>query len=94
MDEAWGAQVVRDWALITGMGGGSYKTGVGASEVVQKGRGAKRVLAMLNGEGDTNSFGEVLTWELEVLAVLKGVGGGRKSFRPLKVGVGKSFTLS
>ena len=37
-------------------------------------------------EGEvTNSFGLVLTWELEVLAILK---GGAKSYYPLKGGGG------
>ena len=45
------------------------------------------------GRGGTQSFGVVLTWELEVLAIVMGVGS--KRFRPLKGGGGAtSFTLS
>ena len=52
-----------------------------ASEVLslQKGGGAEKVLAMLKGGGGTNSFEAVLTWEVEVLAILMG-GGRRKKF--------------
>ena len=67
------------------MGRGGYKTGRGvASEVLplQKG-GAEKVLAML--KGGTTSFEVVLTWELEVLAIVM---GGTKSFHPLKGGGG------
>ena len=70
--------MVRDWSLITGRGEG-YKTGGGACEVLplRKG-GAGKVLAMLKvGGGVTQCFGVVFTWELEVLAILKG-GGSQK----------------
>ena len=44
---------------------------------------------MLKGEGDTNSFWVVLTWDLEVLAILTGGEGvGRKTFPPFKRGRG------
>ena len=36
------------------------------------------------GGGGTNSFGVVLIWELEALAILKGRGGGRKQFTCFK----------
>ena len=47
--------------------------------------GAEKVLAMLKGSGggggrgtwDTTSFGVVLTQQLEVLAILRGGGGGQ-----------------
>ena len=39
----------------------------------------KKVLAVLKGGGGTTRFEEVLTWELEVLALVIG-GGGAKSF--------------
>ena len=43
--------------------------------------------------GPTKSFEVVLTWELEVLAIV--MGGGAKSFHPLKGGGGAHiFTLS
>ena len=38
-------------------------------------------------KGGTKSFEVVLTWELEVLAIL--MGGGRKKFPPFKRGVQK-----
>ena len=41
---------IRDWSLITGRGGGGYKTeGGGACEILplQKGGGAEQCLAML-----------------------------------------------
>ena len=38
---------------------------------------------MLKGGGGTTSFEVVLTWELEVLAIV--MGGGRKKFPPFKV---------
>ena len=47
--------------------------------------GTEKVLAML--KGGTSSLGLVLTWELEVLAILKGA----KSFHPLKGGGETSF---
>ena len=46
---------------------------------------------MMNGGGGPNSFGVVLTWDLEVLAILE---GGAKCFCPLKRGGGqKKFNL-
>ena len=44
------------------------------------------------GWGAHNNLWDILTWELEVIAILNG-GGGAKSFHPLK-GEGKGFTLS
>ena len=61
---------------------------------LQKGRGAKKVSAMLKGwkEGGTKSVVVVLTWELKVLAISK---GATKGFNPLKGGGGANiFTLS
>ena len=42
--------MIRDWSLITGKGGGGYKMGGGACEVLplRKG-GAEKLLAMLKG---------------------------------------------
>ena len=62
--------------------GGRLQKGGGTSEVSpqQKG-GAEKVEAML--KGGTQSFEVVLTWELEVLAIVIG-GGGAKSSDPLK----------
>ena len=69
-----------------------YKTGVGwgeASEVLplQKG-GTQTVLAIL--KRGTDSFEVVLTWELEVLAILI---GGANSSRALKGGWGARTVL-
>ena len=51
----WGSMsrgCIRDWSLITGRGGGGYKTGGGAREVLPLWKGgAEKVLAMLNGRG-------------------------------------------
>ena len=59
-----------------------------------KRRVSEKVLAMLKaGRGGgtvKTSFGVVLTWELEVLAILK---GGAKGFRPLKGGGGGGSEL-
>ena len=52
--------MVRDWSLITGRGGGGYKTGVGgACEVLplQKRGGAEKVLDMLKGGGARKVLG-------------------------------------
>ena len=43
---------------------------------LQKGGGAGKILAILN--GGTTSFRVVLTWVLEVLTILKLMGGGQK----------------
>ena len=46
---------IRDWSLITGMGGGGYKTGGGRHvkfyPYEKGGGGAEKVLAMLKGRG-------------------------------------------
>ena len=55
------------------------------------GGGAEKVLAML--KVGPNSFGVVFTPKLEVLAILKGGGGGTKSFNSLKGGGTNSFTV-
>ena len=68
---------IREWSLLMGSGGG----GGG----LQNGRGwvgkrsftlAEKVLAML--KGGTTGFEVVLTWELEVLAILMEGGGMQK----------------
>ena len=63
-------------AINYSRGGGRYKMGGGGSvkfTLTKKmwGGGAEKVLAML--KGGTTSFEVVLTHELEVLAILKGV---------------------
>ena len=41
---------IRDWSLVTWKGGGGYKTGGGACEVLPlRKRGVEKVLAMLKG---------------------------------------------
>ena len=48
------------WSLITGRGGGGYKTGGGACEVLplrKGGGGAEKVLAMLKGGGAQKVWG-------------------------------------
>ena len=49
---------------------------------------AERVLAMLKG-GDTKSFAVVLTWELEILAILI---GGLKKFYSVLSGLDPRFS--
>ena len=76
--------------VITYRGGGGLHNGRGGGQVSffpkkkkgvrGGGRGEGKVLAMLKGWG-TNIFEVVITWELDVLATLK---GGRKSFHPLR----------
>ena len=82
-----------DKGLVTKYGEGG---GGGASEVLPLPKGgAEKVLAMLKGGGGggTTSFEVVLTWELEVLAIVMGV---REKLPPFKKGGGrkKSFKLS
>ena len=50
-----------DWSLITGRGGGGYKTGGGACEVLPQRKGGGGVLAMPKGEV-TKSCRVVFTW--------------------------------
>ena len=73
-----------DWSLI--MGRGATKPQGGTSEVLplQKRGERKKVLAVLKGGGGTTSFEVVLTWELEVLAIVMW-GGGAKSFYPFRL---------
>ena len=60
------------WGLVTNYGeGGATKW-----QVKQK-RGGGNVLAVLKGGWGTTSFEVVLTWELEVLAIVMG-GGSQK----------------
>ena len=58
--------------------GAAYKTGGGGVKFYpsEKRGGAEFFLAMLKweGGGGTTSFEVVLTWELEVLAIVMGVG--------------------
>ena len=59
---------VRDWSLITGKGGGGYKTGgEGAWEVLplRKGEGAEKVLAMLKLGGAQQVLGLFLRSSLK-----------------------------
>ena len=82
---------VRDWSLITGRGGGGYKTGEGGYVKFypyEMGGGAETVLAML--KGGTTSFEVVFNTEA-CLAIMMGGGGGRKKFPPFKRGGRKKF---
>ena len=64
----------------------------------KRGGGTEKVLDML--KGGTTPFDVILTWELEVLAILMGVGaksfhplkGGRKRFYPVLRGGGRGTT--
>ena len=42
--------------------------------------------SLITGRGGGDSFGVILSWYLEVLAIMKEGGGGAKSFHPLKGG--------
>ena len=82
--------ILRDRSLITGKEEGGYKTrGGGKSSFTPTKSGVEKSFSHARGEG-TNSFEVVLTWELEVLAILK---GGTKSFHPLKWGWEKFYTV-
>ena len=73
-------------------GGGGYKTrGGGGRFDPTEGVGGGS-FSHAEGGGGTNSSGVVLTWYLEVLAILKGA--GNKKFPLFKRGVMKCFTLS
>ena len=77
------------WGLVTnnGKGGGLQTAGGGRiSEVLslQKKGGADFFFSRAEGGGGTKSCEVVLTWELEILAIVIG-GGGRKKFPPFKV---------
>ena len=84
------------WGLVTnnGGGGGGYKLqeggGGGVSEVLplQKKGGADFFFSCAEGGGGgcTKSCEVVLTWELEILAIV--IGGGAKSFHPLRLDYG------
>ena len=79
------------WGLVTNYGEGGLQNGKGGQVKFypyKRGGGGslKKVLAMLNG-GDTKRFEVVLTWELEVLAIVMG-GGGATSFHPLRLDYG------
>ena len=64
-----------DWSLLTGRGGGYKWQGREVSEVLplQKRGGAEFLFSHAEGWG-TKSFEVVLTWELEILAIV--IGGG------------------
>ena len=75
------------WGLVTNYeeGGGGLQNGrVGASTVIplQKRGGAEKSFSRAEEEGGrgggTKSFEVVLTWELEVLAIVMGGGGAQK----------------
>ena len=70
-----------DWSLIRG----ATKQLWGASEVLplQKGGRLEKSFSRAERGGGTKCFAVVLTWELEVLAIV--MGGGRKQFPPFKV---------
>ena len=75
-----------DWSLITGRGGYKQQEGGGVSEVLplQKKGGADFLFSRAEGGGGgTKSCEVVLTWELEILAIV--IRGGRKKFPPFKV---------
>ena len=59
------AKAIRDWSLITGRGGGDYKTGGGGGHVkfypYEKGGGGGKSFSHAEG-GGTKSFGVVFTW--------------------------------
>ena len=79
------AWLLREWSLITvkGGGGGLQNRKGGQVKVLplqKKGDGQKKSKSCWRGAG-IRSFKVVLTWELEVLAILM---GGIKSFHPLK----------
>ena len=76
-----------DWSLITGKGGLQNGRG-GASEVLplQKRGEAEKRFSRAEGGGGTTSFEVVLTWELEVLAIV--MGGFAKSFHLLRLDYG------
>ena len=50
------------------------------------GGGEGKVLAMVKGGGEGKGFRVVFPQKLDVLAILKGGGGGCKNFPPLKMG--------
>ena len=76
--------------LVINYGEGGYKTG-GGTKKGGAGKGLSHAEEGGGGGGGT-SFEVVLTWELEVLAILN---GGTTSFHPLKGGWGAiRFTLS
>ena len=69
-----------DWSLITRRGGGATNCRRGGGNEVlplQKKGGADFFIAVLKG-GGTKSCEVVLTWELEILAIV--IRGGRKLF--------------
>ena len=79
------------WGLVTNNGEGGLQTagGGGVSEVLplQKKGGADFLFSRAEGGGGTKSCEVVLTWELEILAIVIR-GGGAKSFHPLRLDYG------
>ena len=80
---------IRDWSLIPekgGGGGGATKQEQGASQVLPlENKGSEKDLAMLKGMWGKGVRITVLREAYQVLAMLKGRGGGgRKRFAPLK----------
>ena len=74
------------WGLVTNYGEGGATKWQGAQEKFcpyKRGGERKKGLAVLKGGGGTTSFEVVLTWELEVLAIV--MVGGHKKFLPFKV---------
>ena len=67
-----------DWSLITGTGGGGGDKMAGWGQVFTptKEGGAEKSLSRAEGEGGTKSFKVVLTWVVEVLAMV--MGGAQK----------------
>ena len=65
------------WGLVTDNGKGGLQTagGGGVSEVLPL---QKKGGAVLKGGGGTTSCEVVLTWELEILAIVIGGGGAQK----------------
>ena len=71
------------WGLVINYGEGDYKTANGGkgSFTRTKGAGAEtRFSRTEGGGGGTESFEVVLSWELEVLAIVIGGGGAHKVY--------------
>ena len=81
----------RDWSLITGRGGLQNGRGGGGQEKFYFKKRGGGSYSHAKGEG-TTSFGVVLTWEREVLAIL--MGGGLQNVSILLKGGMNKFTLS
>ena len=53
-----------------------------------KRKGSRFFFSLAEGGGGTKSCEVVLTWELEILAIVIGGGGRAKSFHPLRLDYG------